>query len=443
MQERVMKICFINPRSNFTTNRELENFWNASVITNSFRNSLSGMGLSLLILASLTPDDIEVSLIDENIDQIDFDKACDIIALTATTQQASRAYQISAEFRKRGVRVVLGGIHATVMTEEAANHVDHVITGEGESVWNSFLSDFIKGNARKIYKGEMLEDINKSPIPKYDLLNANNNKIVWIQTTRGCPRDCDFCVASKIFGCKYRVKSIERIIEEITTVKNIFNRPQVNFADDNMFCNRKRSKRLLEKLVGLGIRYLAQTDISVGKDIELLKLLKKSGCAILFIGFESIDPTVLKKVDKSGWKYKQYLKYEEYINNIQSVGIGVFGAFIVGFDTDTHDTFSNLINFIDRNHLYAVQVTILTPYPGSRIREDMEREARLLDVGWNSYTCNEVTYIPRNFTPAELHDEHLRLYRNIYSRDRQAKTAEYFKKIYSRQIRNMQISGET
>jgi len=403
---------------------------------------MSGMGLSLLILASLTPDAIEVCLIDENIDQIDFDQVYDLVALTATTQQAMRAYEISARFRDRGIRVVLGGIHATVMTEEAAKHVDHVITGEGECVWNDFLSDFIKGKAKKTYHGRMVEDINKSPIPRYDLLDVKKNNIVWIQTTRGCPRDCDFCVASKLFGRRYRAKSVERIVEEIATVKNIFNRPQVSFADDNMFCDRKTSRKLLEKLIGMGIRYLAQTDISVGNDMEFLELLKESGCAILFIGFESIDATALKKVDKSGWKYKQYLRYEEYIHRIQSVGIGVFGAFIMGFDSDTHHTFNNLINFIDRNHLYAIQVTILTPYPGSRIREVLGREGRLLDVGWEHYTCNEVTYIPKNFTPAELHQEHLRVYRNIYSRDRQAETAEYFKKIYSRQSRIMQISGK-
>ena len=167
-----MKILFINPRSNFTTNSDLKHFWQTSVVANSFRNTISGMGLSLLILASLTPDDIELSLVDENIDQIDFDQVYDLVALTATTQQAMRAYDISARFRDRGIRVVLGGIHATVMTEEASRHVDHVITGEGESVWNEFLTDFTKGNARKIYHGRMVEDMNRTPIPRYDLLDV-------------------------------------------------------------------------------------------------------------------------------------------------------------------------------------------------------------------------------------------------------------------------------
>lgn len=394
---------------------------------------MSGIGLPLLILAAQTPDDTEVCLSDENVAEVDFDVQYDLVVLTATTQQASRAYEIGAEFRKRGTKVALGGIHATVLPEEAVKHVDYVFTGEGETIWKEFLHDFERNQAARVYKGELLQDLDQSPLPRYDLLDTERDDVVWIQTTRGCPRDCTFCVASKIFGRKYRRKSVPRILEEIEIVKSHLPRVQINFADDNMFCNKQQSRELLRGLEQAGIRYLAQTDISVAEDPAFLELLKKSGCAILFIGFESIDPAGLRKLEKNEWKYKRLQMYEKYIHRIQSLGIGVFGAFIIGLDTDTRATFNDLIEFINRNHLYAAQVTILTPYPGSQVRTTLSNQKRLLKLGWEHYTCNEVTFVPKNFTPAELQQEHLRIYQKIYSQEQLTARARHFKQIYVQQ----------
>ncbi len=423
-----MKICFISP-AGINSSKDCRRAWYESAL-DSTRNLDYAIGLSLLILASLTPDDIEVSLIDENVDKIDFNQQYDLVAITGMTQQAARAYEISAKFREQGVITVMGGIHATVLPEEAGKYVDYVITGEGETVWNEFLNDFRNNKAKKIYHGGILEDINESPIPRYNLIDVKKDETVYMQTTRGCPHDCDFCVASKFFGRKYRAKTVDRVIEEVALVKQVWRNPFIIFADDNMFCNKKRSRQLVERLVDMKIRYFAQTDISIGEDIEFLNLIKKSGCEFLLIGFESLNPVELKKIDSAGWKHRQYLKYEEYIKKIQSTGIGIYGAFIIGLDSDTDDTISNLIDFINKNHLHTAQITILTPFPGSRTREHFEKQGRLLDIGWENYTMTETAYVPKNFTPQELKMEHKRVIREIYSKEHYAANAKYFKDIY-------------
>ncbi len=428
-----MKICFINP-AGVNSNTGIRRAWYDSATSGNSYGMEHSMGLSLLIIASLTPDDIEVSLVDENIEKIDFTQQYDLVAITAITQQATRAYEISAEFQKQSVKTVIGGIHATVLPDEATKYVDHVITGEGEPVWNDFLNDFQNNKAKKIYHGGILSDISESPIPRYDLMDASKYEIAYIQTTRGCPRDCDFCVASKIFGRKYRVKTVERVIEEVALVKKLWNNPYITIADDNMFCNRDKARQLAERLVDMKIRYFAQADITIGEDLEFLKLLKRSGCQALIIGLETVNPNELIKLSK--WKYKQFLKYEEYIHRIQSTGISVFGAFMVGLESDTHDTISNLIEFINRNHIYATQLTILTPFPGSRTRERFEKEGRLLETGWENYTMDEVNYVPKNFAPQELKKEHKRVIREIYSKKYYAANAQYFKNIYLRLRQN-------
>lgn len=424
-----MRICFINPGTGVKSNKTIQRFWYDSEMSDNTRSRDYAIGLPLLIMAALTPDDVDISLVDENMDQINFSEAYDLVALTAMTQQATRAYEISAAFRMRGVKTVIGGIHPTVLPEEACRHVDYVITGEGETVWNEFLDDFQNNRARKIYHGGILEDINMSPIPRYDLVDLSRYDSVYVQTTRGCPRDCDFCVASKIFGRKYRTKDAERVIEEINFIKQSWKKPFITFADDNMFCDKRKSRKLVEKLIDARIRYFAQTDISVGEDIELLRLLKKSGCEFLLIGFESIDPVELKKIDRTGWKYRQFLNYEEYIQKIQSIGIGVYGSFIIGLDSDTHDSISNLIDFINRNHLFAAQLTVLAPFPGSRTRERLEKEGRLFDTDWKDFTIGEITYMPKNFSPEELKSELKRLYEGVMGKEHYASNLKYFKDI--------------
>jgi radical SAM superfamily enzyme YgiQ (UPF0313 family) len=206
--------------------------------------------------------------------------------------------------------------------------------------------------------------------------------------------------------------------------------PKISFADDNMFVNKDYSKTLLEKLIPLNIRWFAQTDISIAEDMELLKLLKKSGCSILFIGFESKSEDELKKINKTSWKAKRVKYYQEYINKIQSLGIGIFGAFIIGFDSDDEKAISQTCDFIKESKIYAPQISILTPYPGCRVREELAGQNRILDRDWKYYTGLDVTFKPKKMSEKELQNQLIIALKSIYNKEYLEDNIRYFKDIF-------------
>jgi radical SAM superfamily enzyme YgiQ (UPF0313 family) len=424
------RICFINPRWQICMDPEFNEFWRASVTPNLIRNTYSGFGLSILILATLTPHEYGIEIIDENLHQIDFDKNYDLVAITCCTQQAKRAYEISNEFRRKKIKTVLGGIHPTVCSDEASNNADSVVVGECEDLWPELLRDFEAGELKKNYKQTELYDLKKAPMPRYDLAKYLNYRMVWIQTSRGCPHDCSFCVASNIYGKKFRYKSIEQVVEEIKFIKSVNRNPRISFADDNMFVNKDYSKALLEKMIPLNIRWFAQTDISVAGDGELLNLLKKSGCSILFIGFESLSEDELKKTNKNKWKANKVKYYNEYIHRIQSMGIGIFGAFMIGFDSDDAKSISHTCDFIKESRIYAPQISVLTPYPGCALREQLAGQNRILDRDWDYYTGLDVTFTPNKMSVEDLQKQLVISLRSIYNKEHLENNIRYFKEIY-------------
>jgi radical SAM superfamily enzyme YgiQ (UPF0313 family) len=215
----MVKICFINPKWKICIDKDFNKFWETSVTPNLIRNTYTGFGLSILILAALTPQEYEIEIIDENLHLIDFNKNYDLVAITCCTQQATRAYEISNEFRKRNIKTVIGGIHPTVCIDEASKNADAVVVGECEEMWPELLRDFEAGKLKNKYEQTGLFDLKKAPLPRYDLINYFDYKMFWIQVTRGCPHDCNFCVASKIYGEKYRFKSAEQVVEEIKAIQ--------------------------------------------------------------------------------------------------------------------------------------------------------------------------------------------------------------------------------
>jgi len=424
------KICFINPKWQICMDQEFNEFWETSVTPNLIRNTYSGFGLSILILASLTPQEYEIEIIDENLHQVDFNKNYDLVAITCCTQQATRAYEISKKFQSKKIKTVLGGIHPTVCSDEALKNADSVVVGECEDLWPKLLRDFEAGELKKKYKQMELYDLKKAPLPRYDLIENLNYKMFWIQTTRGCPHDCNFCVASNIFGKIFRFKSVEQVVEEIKFIKSVNINPRISFADDNMFVNKIYSKSLLEKIIPLNIRWFAQTDISVAEDMELLILLKKSGCSILFIGFESLSEDELKKSNKNNWKAKKVKHYEEYIHKIQSMGIGIFGAFMIGFDSDDVGSINNMCDFIKESKIYAPQISVLTPYPGCALREQLVDQNRILDKDWNYYTGLDVTFKPNKMSEKELQGQLVSSLKSIYNREHLENNIRYFKEVF-------------
>lgn len=428
-----MKIGLINPKGLKTNDNKLDQIFQNTNHDQSYTDSLSGaFGTGLLVISTLTPDHIEIEIIDENFDVIDFNKGYDLIGISAMTHQASHAYEIADEFRNRGIIVAIGGIHATVLPDEVKSHCDSVFIGEAEHTWPVFLEDFKNDNVSDFYKSEKPVDMASLLTPRYDLLKKENYEVIWMQTGRGCPHDCEFCVASNVYGYKYRHKTLNQIVEEVEFIHKIWPNARINFADDNLFLNRKFSKELVRYLKKIDLRWFAQTDISIADDEDFITELKEAGCTTLFIGFESISESSLSQINKNSWKLKQLNHYPEAIEKIQSKGIGIVGAFIIGLDGDTEETFIDLADFILDNNIFVPQITVLTPLPGSRLYERLKKENRLIDVPWSNYTFTEVNYIPKNMTGEELKNGLYKVYKKVYSKEARLKVLKHFKNIFKK-----------
>lgn len=416
-----MRLALISPKSVFfSCNSDLSNFFR-----NTFTGSANGImmsryaywtggNLGLLILSALTPSEYEIDYIDENYETINFEESYDIVGISAMTQQAPRAYEIADIFRNKGIKVVIGGIHATLLPEEAAKHADSVVVGEAEDLWPELIQDCAIGKLKRFYYSTKPVDLARSPVPRYDLLKKYDYKMLWIQTARGCPRDCEFCAASNVYGKGYRHKTIDQVISEINFIKSHWQRPLLNFTDDNMFVDKKYSKALIEAVAKTKLRWTAQGDISVAEDDAFLDFLQRSNCVLLFIGLETLTPQ--DHLDRAGWKQKKIEKYPELIRRIQARGIGVLGAFIVGLDNDDASVFEKVASFVIENRLYATQISVPTPLPGTRLRERLMKEGRILTDDWARYTFGDVNFIPKKMKPDELQDGLLYVYNRVYNK---------------------------
>jgi radical SAM superfamily enzyme YgiQ (UPF0313 family) len=428
-----MKLALISPKSSFLGRspefRELFTSWPEMEF---YRRYWSGVGLGLLVVAALTPEHIEIDLIDENVELVDFDRQYNLVGLTAMTQQATRAYEISGAFRARGRKVVLGGIHATVMPDEARLHADAVVAGEAEELWPKVVRDFEAGELRSLYVAERSADLAKTPVPRYALLADKPCQVIWIQTSRGCPHDCSFCSASKVYGTAYRYVPIAQVIESVRKIRTLHPRAMLGFSDDNLFGNRRRSQELLEQLKHCNARWIGQSDISIARYPELLELIRASGCVALFVGFESLETANLMGLDRHNWKLAQREHYERSIEVVQSHGIGIFGTFVVGFDHDHVSTFDQVAAFVRDNQLVGAQIAALTPFPRTRIREQLLAEGRVLDTPWQNYTLYDANIRPRNMSPEQLQQGVLETFKSVYSKQAAAAKARHFREIFSR-----------
>jgi|LSQX01.3.fsa_nt_gb radical SAM superfamily enzyme YgiQ (UPF0313 family) len=427
-----MKLGLINPRGAFFSNNDsIGSAWKNSAVANSTIRFYTCPNLGLLTVASIAQsvfDDIKY--IDENYQTIDYDEKFDVVAISAMTNQINRAYSISDEFRRRGIKVVIGGVHASVLPEEAKMHADSVFEGEAEKLWPKFMEDLLRGEIRPHYKSEQEVDVSTAPIPRFDLLDIKNHKIVPIQTSRGCPHKCEFCSSSTIFGTKFRFKKVEQVVKEIEALKKVWNRPYIYFADDNMTANRKYAKELMKAIIPLKIRWQGYSDIAVAQDEELLELLYKSGCTHLLIGLESLSYDNLGIIES--WKANQLDKYTTNIEKIQSHGIGVFGSFILGLDNDTTSVFQNLRNFILDNNLFGAIITVQTPLPGTRLYDRIKKDNRILNYNWDYYTLFDVVCKPVNMSVEELEEGFAWVYKEIYSLEAVKKRSMHFKNIISK-----------
>jgi radical SAM superfamily enzyme YgiQ (UPF0313 family) len=373
--------------------------------------------LAIPVLLSLTPDEHDVRVFDENIEDIDYDWPADLVGITVRTMFAVRAYHIADNFRQKGIKTVLGGIHPSMCNGEALQFCDSLVIGEAEHVWQDLLKDAQAGQLKRIYKAKHPADLTAFPKPVRSKLSMNRYLADILQTTKGCPFQCEFCSVYSYDGQRIRHKTIVQVLKEITEIynsNNSFKKKSVFFADDNIIGDKKYARELFAVIKPYNLNWSCQASINVSKDDDLLKLMKESGCGAILIGLESISDQNLYSMGKT---VNLRNDYAEAINKIQSHGILVHSSFIMGYDYDTPRAFDDLIEFIESNRLLMPLLNILTPFPGTKLFRRFEKEGRIIHKNWSEYDSETVVFRPSLMTPEKLTAEFKRVTRKVYSFD--------------------------
>ena len=365
------------------------------------------MGLALL--AALTPSDIDVSITDELVEPINFDNKVDLVGITVSTKTAVRAYEIADDFRSRGVPVVLGGIHPTAVPYEAIQHADAVVIGEAEGVWTQLLEDCGNGKLNKCYRSDKFPTLENLPLPRRELFQRDKYvSLNFLQTSRGCPFACHFCSVSTLYGSGVRLRPVDDVIREIETLEG----NELLFIDDNIIGRPEYSKELFTRLIPLKKNWLALASVTIANNEETLKLLQKSGCCGLYIGFETNSVDSLMEAGK-GQNVKN--NYFETVKRLHDNGIPMIGSFVVGFDSEDKSCFERLLNFCVKSKIDAIDFSILVPYPGTVLYNKLKEENRLIDDHWwLKFEAEDVVYKPKLMTREELYEGLIWITREFY-----------------------------
>ena len=374
------------------------------------RRASSVPKLNLPILAAYADGLFDVHMVDETVEDIDFDIKADLVAITVLIQLAHRGYEIAEEFRSRGAKIVMGGFHVYFFPEEAAGHADALVVGEAEGVWEQLLQDFLAGKMKKRYQRDTPHNLVGLRKPRLDLAKKEAYSTPNVmETARGCPHRCAYCAVSLFWGYRYRFRPVQEVIDEIRSMPP----GAIVFIDDNIIGLPSRAEELFKAMIPLKRKWYSQADLKLARYPELLELCAKSGCQWMFMGIESINRENLEDVGKS--RVNKVEEYQESIRTIQDAGINVFGSFIFGLDHDDKTVFDNTVQFCMDNRLPAANFYILVPLPFTRVFEKMEEEGRILHRDWSRYDGNHVVFRPTLMTPNELLEGYLYAYRSLYS----------------------------
>ncbi len=359
--------------------------------------------LALPILAALTPPDVNLSFTDDLLTPVDLQKdlkQVDLVGITVLTKTALRAYQIADAYRKKGIPVVLGGLHASALPDEAKEHADSGVIGEAEKIWGPLVEDARVKNLRPFYRQEGVIDPRDIPRPRRDILPARGYfPLDVVQVSRGCPFRCEFCSVRKFFGDTYRFRPIPEVIEEVRSLPHRL----IMFNDDNIIGNPSFSRELLHDLIPLKKKWIGQASLSGLKEDENVSLLAKSGCIGLLIGFESLSKANLVQSRKY---QNDPAEYREIIDTLHRFGIAIWGSFIFGFDDDDPSVFKETVAFAIQAKLFSVVFAILTPYPETSFYHRVKEEGRLVQDQW--WLLERPEESAPCFTPKKMSGEVLR-----------------------------------
>jgi len=364
--------------------------------------------LALPTVASLTPDNYDIRIIDEEIEPIP-DELPDIVGITTLAATADRAFELGDMYRGKGVRVVFGGPYASFARERAIQHCDSIVVAEAEGKWEACLADFEQDRMKKVYDDAAVVPYKTQKPPRWDLVNVKKIFQVGIQTSRGCPFNCDFCLVSMIFGRKMRYRDIENVVEEIkaSPTKYFF------FVDDNLTINKRYTRELMKAIRPLKISWGCMASIDVANDETLLTEMADAGCFNILIGFESLNPASLDETGKH--HNKAATIYEPAIRKIHAAGIHINASFVVGFDHDTLDEFDNICNFTMRNNLPNVNLHILSAPPGTVLYDKMKEEGRLAGCPPEMGVGHIPTLHYMNMSQADMFEQYMKTVEKLYS----------------------------
>ncbi len=374
--------------------------------------------LGLLKVAALTPASWEVTIQDEKVEPLDLEQGADLVGVTAMTTTAARAYEIADHFRRRGIKVVMGGMHASALPDEALEHCDSVVVGEGEELWPRLLQDFERQSLQRIYRHENgFPSLDRLPRANWDLYRDKRYLPVhFLETTRGCPLDCEFCAVTTAFGGRYRNRPVEDVITELRGLRPFEGRFMLKncvfFVDDNIVSNRAYARDLVPRLAEFKLKWFSHASMNIAKDEEILRLCQSTGCVGLFIGFETLSDTTLRAVGKRTNHPAEYL---DVVRRIHDHGIGIDASFVFGLDGDDESVFDRTLEFVMRAKVEVAYYSILTPYPGTRLHRRLTQEGRILTRDWSLYDTSHVVYQPRSFTPDQLLAGYFRVLKESHS----------------------------
>jgi radical SAM superfamily enzyme YgiQ (UPF0313 family) len=370
-------------------------------------------GLTLPMLAAVTPPEVDLTFCMETTERIPYDEPWDLVGLTGMGSGIVRAWQIADEFRHREVPVVIGGIAASLARPEwTLQHADALVTGEAEEIWPTVLADFGRGALRQVYRMEAPPPIDALPEPRYDLLDGHRLG-PWrpVQATRGCPFTCSFCSITAFFHQRYRKRPVDQVVRDVRLARRHGTR-YIAFIDDNIGVDWDYCAALWEALVPERIIWMSQCSLHIADHPEMLRLAYRSGCRLLSFGIESTSVESLDDIDKA---WNRPGRYRDAVRAIREAGIDVSTEMIVGLDGDDASVFQRTYDFIVANEISVPRVHILTPIPGTPLYETMEREGRLLGADFSRFTGGHAVYTPRRLDPEQLEQGYWEMSRRLYT----------------------------